>query len=200
MDSRLQEINAWKNDAVVHYNSIAERERHEAEERRRTAAAEKAALLEYVARRQASNDAEKRNRKNAIEQAEADRVDRRLEERLRRRAAKQEKEESKEMTLMYFEDSRSVAYQFLIWERSMEKMELERMRNAEDEQWSRGDRFWGIILHEIEQMRLEELRQAQWNRRVEELREMCLNVKITRPFRDEKGVFKDFEYHLPIEP
>ena len=164
------------------------------------AAAEKTALLEYIAKRQASDDAEQRRRRNAIEQAESDRLDRRLEDRLRRRTAKQEKEECKERELMDTEDARSVAYQFLMWEQEKEKSETCGMQLAEAEQWKRGDRFWGIILYEIEQTRLAELRQAQWEQRVSDLREMCLNVKITRPYKDEKGVFRDFEYHLPIDP
>ena len=199
-DTRLKELKDWKQEASVYYDSIAEREQREAEERQRKAAAEKAALLEYIAKRNASNIAEKRRRQNAIEQAEADRVDRRLEDRLRRRAAKLEREEAKETSLMELEDARSVAYQFLIWERNMEKNELMRMKEAENQQWKKGDRFWGLILYEIEQTRLAELRQMRWEQRVQDLREMCLNVKITRPFHDEKGVFRDFEYHLPIDP
>lgn len=196
----MSELQAWKKESSRFYNSIAERERTEAIERARKAGAEKEALIEYVARKQASDEVEKRRRRNAIEQAEADRLDRRLEDRLRRRAEKIQTEEAKERTLMGVEDIRSVAYLFLMREREIEGNELRRMELAERDQWAKGDRFWGIVLYEIEQVRLAELKQALWEQRVADLREMCLNVKITRPYRDEKGVFRDFEYHLPIEP
>ena len=196
----MGELQGWKKDATLFYDSIADRERREEEDKRKKAAAEKAALLEYIAKREAGDDFEKRRKQNAIDQAESDRIDRRLEDRLRRRAAKQEREEGKERGLMEIEDVRSVAYQYLLWEKNMERNELYRMQEAENNQWAKGDRFWGIILYEIEEMRLAELRQAKWEHRVEDLREMCLNVKITRPYQDEKGVFRDFEYHLPIEP
>jgi hypothetical protein len=196
----LSEIQGWKKEASLFYESIADRECREEEERRRKAAEEKAALLVYIAKRESGNDFERRRKANAIEQVESDRLDRRLEDRLRRRATKLENEEAKERGYMEVEDNRSVAYQYLMWERNLERNELLRMQAAECDQWERGDRFWGIILHEIEQTRLKELRQKKWEHRVEDLREMCLNVKITRPFQDEKGVFRDFEFHLPIEP
>jgi hypothetical protein len=195
----MKSITNWKSKAVDFYNSIEEREKREAEEARRRATEEKLRLLEYMANRKATYEYSRKKQQNDIEQAEADRLDRRLEEKLRRKVAKQQRQEQYENCLMVLEDERSKKHEFYVWERSLEAGERKRMQLAEDDQLSKGDRFWGIINHEIYMTRLEEMKKAAWESRVDDLREMCLNVKITRPFADEKGVFRDFLHKLPID-
>ena len=99
---------------------------------------------------------------------------------------------------MEFEDARSKAHEFWVWERALEAGELERMRMEEDSHYNKNDRFFGLINEEIKLTRLEEIRQARWQKKVDDMREMCLNVKVTRPYQDEKGIFKDFIHKRPI--
>lgn len=195
----MRSLTNWKSKAVEFYNSIEERERREAEEARQRAAAEKLQLLEYMANRKATYDFSRKKKQNDIEQAEADRLDRRLEEKLRRKVAKQQRQEQYENSMVVLEDERSKKHEFYVKERALEAGELRRMQMAEVDQFSKGDRFWGIINHDIYMTRLEEMRKAAWENRVDNLREMCLNVKVTRPFADEKGVFRDFLHKLPID-
>lgn len=197
-DTRLRELEKFKKEAVAFDDKVTAKERRLAAEARAKAEEEYRATLAYLADQRSKEIARQTVKEMTDAHEEEQRLIARRAFKARCRAEKIAKQEGVERGLMDLEDKRSVAYQFFMWETAQITRERHEMAGEEALQWSKGDRFFGIIAHQLEMHRQAELKHAAWMREVDRWREMCVNVDITKPFRDEKNKFLDFEFHLPI--
>jgi hypothetical protein len=197
-DTRIKELQHFKAEAVKFDDQVTAKERRLAAEARAKAEEDYRATLAFLADQRSKEIARQTVKEMNDAHAEEQRLIARRAMKARCKAEKIERQEAVERDLMESEDKRSVAYQFYIWESAQIARERLDMDAQEALQLSKGDRFFGIIAHQLELNRLAELKHAAWMRDVDRWREMCVNVVITKPFRDEKNKFVDFEFHLPI--
>jgi hypothetical protein len=197
-DVQLKQLQQFKAEAIRFDNKVTEKERRLAAEARAKADEEYRATLVFLADQRSKEIARRTVKEMTDAHEEEQRLIARRAMKARCRAERIAKQEEVERGLMESEDKRSVAYQFYMWELAQIARERHDMDAQETLQLSKGDRFFGIISHQLELNRLAELKHKAWMRDVDRWREMCVNVEITKPFRDEKNKFLDFEFHLPI--
>jgi len=122
--------------------------------------------------------------------AEEERLQQRANEKAAIAALRQEMIRRRNAQDMYLEDIRSHKLRFYNWEQDRIRCELAEMKMAEREQ-TLIDKFWGIPTYILREKEEAERRRLEWQLQVDSMREMCLQVKIMRPFDWEVGKFRD---------
>jgi len=129
-------------------------------------------------------------RLRAAEIAERERVEKRRMDREARRHARITEAECRSREEMAIEDELSAKYRLYLWEQHRIQCELKEMAAAEAEQ-TKIDRFWGIPTY-LRWLKEEEARRKrEYDLKVANLREICIHVRVTRPFADEVGKFRE---------
>ena len=147
-------------------------------------------MRDYVDKQFYLGSRQARLRDREAEQREEDRILERRRQRELRREARLAREEAAARDMMALEDQRSWQMRYDEKERVIIERELANMRCAEAQQ-TVIDSFWGIPTHIRDMKNKESQQRQQWRGRVDELRHMCVEVGIIKPFSWEKGKYRD---------
>lgn len=183
-------LQTWKRDAADVQAEVLELRR---EKNRREKARREKERQELLAAADLVDIVKERNdiiKKRHADLAEEERLRKRREDRTENRKRKVAAMEKKNREEMLVEDFRSHRHEFYMWEQQRLRCEREGMLAAEKEQ-TRVDSFWGIPT-EIRRLKEEERRRRrEFEARVKLMREVCIQVGVTRPFTWEHGEFRD---------
>lgn len=179
------------------YQGYLENERAKKEREDADRAKEVASLQAYVAEKLYLAEKRRKDKLRDEEQAEEDRLLARRLDRHMRRAEKIAQMEREENMLMREEDARSHAERYFQKEQAIIRRELAGMRLEESKQTAI-DVFWGIPTYIVSMKNKMSDDKKRWKHQVDELRKMCIEVKVTRPFEWEYGLFRDRVTNLPI--
>jgi hypothetical protein len=180
----------WKQQtAYLHKNYLEKKaaEEREAAERRTRECQQ---LNKFIADQMYMFGKAARQRANDAEQAEEDRLAARAAAKEKRRQARFAAEEKRQRELMCTEDRRSFRMRYFEYERHAREREMHEMA-LEEEKQTRIDRFWGIPTAIRNAKNLQMQGERDWRGAVDELRALCMQVKVLRPYPSEYGHYRD---------
>ena len=190
MDPQYDKLVAWKKKAIKIDNQITKKEIEIESKQKQQREKEFNDLIEAVEELDRKRIWNAKQKMRELEKLEEERLLKRSQDKATAGALRLEMIRRKNVEDMTKEDIRSMKMKLYNWEQACIQRDRLGME-AEERKQTKIDRFWGIPT-EIRRLKEEaERRRMEMKRQVDLMREVCIQIRVTRPFSWEYGKFRE---------